>query len=1134
MRCKAISRIALTLAAMPLSAAAGDFWWRGDRSAVWSDTFTQFGAVLDSNFATNSLGNVESFALPGGADVVRFASTNAGNLDTNLGVFFSIFSLTTESSLTTNVSITGGILAVGGGGVVTNAPRALTINSPLTTFQPSLIVNTANALSNVVINSQLSGTMGMTKSGTGGLTLANTNSYTGGTHIVNGTVTAVGGTSLPSGRPLTLGDSINGSRPFLNMTAVSQSISSLTIYAPNAPVSVIDVGAGSLTVAGDLSLLDTANVSGNLWGVTIAGGTGARLNLGGGVRNFTLAGQRVSQTELVVQPVITNGGINLSANPSTLDGTPAGMVLSAPTANPYTGGTTVNAGVLTVNSSTTLGPGALAFNTTGSVASQVILKNDAQFLTSLSTGTVGASIPSLTLTGTSLKVDQAASTTFAGTINGSGSLTKTGAGILTLAQSNTYNGVTIIDAGVITAAAAHAIPSNSALVIGNPVSGGVARFSTGSFDHTLSSLTIYAPSSSTNSIDLGSGTLTLNGNIDLLDTLVFAGNRFSSTLAAAPGGTLDLGGGVRTFTLAGQHFGRRELILQPVIANGGINLTANPSTLNGDPAGMVLAATAPNTYTGGTTVNAGTLTVNSSTTLGPGPLVLNTTGNVESKVILNNSAQTITSLKTVSVGTATPVLSLVGTSLTVELSTSAVFAGVIEGTGSMTLTGTGAGYLVLGKTNTYTGPTHIVDGMVVASAANAIPSNSPLIIGDPLGSSTRSVFDTGGFAHTLSALTFYARRGTTFVHMGSGTLTLAGDVSVLDTADAAGDRLGVSIEAGSGAQLDLGGGIRSFTLAGQNVSQNELTISAAIINGGINLTANPSTFNGAAAGMVFTASAPNTYTGGTTVNAGTLTVHSGTTLGPAALVLNTTGNVESRVFLKNAAQTITSLSTETIGMVVPVVELNGTALTINQSDMTVFQGLIEGTGSITKLGAGTLALAAGQSATHQMTGLTIGGGAIDATDSNLVIDYAGNYIISVLISYLNSGTLTANGDFDGLPTFLAVSEAADLGLSSFNGIAVDETAVIAKYTYVGDANLDGQVDALDYERIDLAIGNSGVFGTAQGDLNYDGNVDALDYEQVDLNIGNGVGSPLAGVFIPEPSALGVMLLVPLLARRWRR
>jgi T5SS/PEP-CTERM-associated repeat protein len=160
-------------------------------------------------------------------------------------------------------------------------------------------------------------------------------------------------------------------------------------------------------------------------------------------------------------------------------------------------------------------------------------------------------------------------------------------------------------------------------------------------------------------------------------------------------------------------------------------------------------------------------------------------------------------------------------------------------------------------------------------------------------------------------------------------------------------------------------------------------------------------------------------------------------------------------------------------------------------------------------------------------------GLLELTDNNLLVDYSATSPISTLISYFTSGQMTASGDASGLPTYLAIAESSDLGLTEFNGIAVDDTTVIAKYTYVGDANLDGQVDALDYERIDLAIGNTGVFGTAQGDLNYDGTVDALDYEQIDLNIGNGVGSPLATVFIPEPSTLSLLAPALLLVRRRR-
>ena len=166
------------------------------------------------------------------------------------------------------------------------------------------------------------------------------------------------------------------------------------------------------------------------------------------------------------------------------------------------------------------------------------------------------------------------------------------------------------------------------------------------------------------------------------------------------------------------------------------------------------------------------------------------------------------------------------------------------------------------------------------------------------------------------------------------------------------------------------------------------------------------------------------------------------------------------------------------------------------------------------------------------------GSTINLSDNSMLVDYSGASPIGDLINAFLDGTIVVNPDVAGLPTTLAISEAADLGATEFGTFSVDESAVLLRYTYVGDANLDGQVDALDYERVDLAIGNSGVFGVAQGDLNYDGNVDALDYEQIDLNIGNGVGAPLAsvtgGIFIPEPTGLLVLVVSSGLLGRRRR
>ena len=58
------------------------------------------------------------------------------------------------------------------------------------------------------------------------------------------------------------------------------------------------------------------------------------------------------------------------------------------------------------------------------------------------------------------------------------------------------------------------------------------------------------------------------------------------------------------------------------------------------------------------------------------------------------------------------------------------------------------------------------------------------------------------------------------------------------------------------------------------------------------------------------------------------------------------------------------------------------------------------------------------------------------------------------------------------------------------------------YTWNGDANLSGRVDADDYFQIDSHYGQSGAanLGYFNGDFNYDGVVNADDYGVIDFNI----------------------------------
>ena len=56
--------------------------------------------------------------------------------------------------------------------------------------------------------------------------------------------------------------------------------------------------------------------------------------------------------------------------------------------------------------------------------------------------------------------------------------------------------------------------------------------------------------------------------------------------------------------------------------------------------------------------------------------------------------------------------------------------------------------------------------------------------------------------------------------------------------------------------------------------------------------------------------------------------------------------------------------------------------------------------------------------------------------------------------------------------------------------------MLVKYTYFGDANLDGTVNAADYLQIDNGL-NSGGNVWRNGDFNYDGVVNGDDYSLID-------------------------------------
>ena len=109
---------------------------------------------------------------------------------------------------------------------------------------------------------------------------------------------------------------------------------------------------------------------------------------------------------------------------------------------------------------------------------------------------------------------------------------------------------------------------------------------------------------------------------------------------------------------------------------------------------------------------------------------------------------------------------------------------------------------------------------------------------------------------------------------------------------------------------------------------------------------------------------------------------------------------------------------------------------------------------------------------------------------------------------------------------------------------VDTTSVLFRHTRYGDADLNGNVNLSDFNRLAANFGlGSGAVWT-QGDFDYNGNVNLSDFNKLAANFGlaaagsavtPGDWSALASA-VPEPTSAGALVLgaAALLGRQRRR
>ncbi len=726
----------------------------------------------------------------------------------------------------------------------------------------------------------------LTKTGNGTLTLSGANTFTGLVSI-NGGAVNVGSWNL-SGAAGVWGAAANGA----------------------AATTFIQMNGGRINYTG-------AAASGDLRGVNLVSGnntidiiTGSTLTFGGAFNRFQ-----------------SNGGNLIKEGGGTLQIGSSGIAN-----NVFTGKVTINAGALDwFGAGSMPSPGAL-------VSDFITINNGAKFQLTYT----GA--PTTVPANIGFKVSDSAGIeilgnhTIAGAIaNGAnpGSVTKTGAGNLTLSGANTYTGGTIVNAGLLVfGAGAGSVPATGNVTInasGVLAATGPAGFTTaglwaGSGRIAAASSGVLAlPANDSSNVDFSSTSslfLGTTGNFTYSGTLTPGSNGFR------------LGGGGGTLTVSSALTGAAALT------------SAGAVTLSG-----------ANTYTGATNVNGGTLKAGVAS-------VANASGafGKNSAVNLSNVAGValdITGFNTqigsltgggatggnVTLGAAT--LRLGG-----DNTSPAAYAGVISGVGGA-VTKIGTGTQILTGANTFTGALTVEAGTLSVPVWNNSSTNGPL------GNSALPL--TLGSATTQGTLRF----------TGGGSNNVPTTIKLLS--------------------LAAGGGKVEMVYVAGNRGSNYIHINGDRITGSGGLTVD--TFaGGATSRFIVIGSAP--YTGPTVVAAGSEiqtnyldTVNDGTPFGAglnglgSAVTVNSGGLLS---FYSNNANTTVALGSlsgsgtaQGEGGGIHTFKIGG------DGTSTAFSGIFQNNGgpvAVTKVGTGTLTLSG--ASTH--TGLfAINGGAISVPTWNL-------------------------------------------------------------------------------------------------------------------------------------------------------
>ena len=653
--------------------------------------------------------------------------------------------------------------------------------------------------------------------------------------------------------------------------------------------------------------------------------------------------------------------------------TTAGGALNISGENVTLGAINTNGGALTVGGVSAINIGG-SITTTGATQAYTGPVNVTATASLIASSHTFSS--TINLNANTLTLENTGTTTISTVISGTGNLTKDGVGTLNLGGTNTYTGTTTINGGTLELGAANVLADASSLVIANS-----SVFDLGANSDTVAGVQLTNGSiqngtlTSTSNYDLRSGTVSavLAGAVGLdkstAGTVILssAGNTYTGAtsvtggslrisqddhLGAAPGvatpGSLTLNGGTlettATFTLSSNRgislagAGTFDVDAATTLTYGGI--IAGAGSLAKSDTGT-LSLTGANTYSGSTTLTAGTISIGTDSGLGAAP------GSATAGHLVFNGGTLLTTVGFTL--NANRGIDLQAGGGTIDVGAGTLnYGGIIAGSGA--LNKAGANTLTLTGTNTYSGTTTISAGTLNANLTDAL--------GD--GSATNTLIFNGGTLQAGGIINSPSMRGVTMTSTG-----------IIDTNGQAIDFDGVI--SGAGGLTKTGAG--TLDLSGANTYAGLTTVSTGTLR-----IANDTALGATSGDTTVSSGATLALQGGSNVAAGESLTISGSGSGGVGALTNAAG-------VNSYAGDITLGAAATIGSQGGTITVSGGItnagfdLTVNGAgNTTISTAAISGTGGIIKDDAGTLTLSFANTYTGTTT-INTGTVAVTANDA---------------------------------------------------------------------------------------------------------------------------------------------------------